>query len=314
MPRFAVLAAGLTAAALLLTVASAAIPHRVASGSASTTTNTDDYSKLRAHFVTSVQRRNRSRPSAAAESGSRWPSTLADATQAAVLHGKNVKARRAARASPDSKSSAHMRSAGFLGQRIQKSRSAAKMRKAFEKTAPGVVQTAEALRRKGITMTSTLTDTFVGYDTDARRARLQLSPLQGTDDQKDKCKRLGWSLVSLYLDMATGEEIKYNEGCSEDDLWMSGLGFEDDSGAEVCWKIKRRGDMDIDWSSSNPFYTGACWTTAQWGDYCSATSSAKCTLNGTKGTGTATSGTKSWYTGAATTGGPGELPVHTCAS
>jgi hypothetical protein len=79
-------------------------------------------------------------------------------------------------------------------------------------------------------------------------AQLQLPALQGTDAQKDKCKRLGWALVGLYQDLATGEDIKYNEGCAEEDLWMTGIGYEDPATEKVvCTKYKRTADMDINW-------------------------------------------------------------------
>jgi hypothetical protein len=67
--------------------------------------------------------------------------------------------------------------------------------------------------------------------------------------------------------------------------------------------------MDINWNANDVFYETPCWASAQFTDYCSATASAKCTLNGTKGTGTGT-GTKSWYTGNAATGGQGELMTY----
>jgi len=265
-------------------VASAAIPHRVASGPDATAA---------AALMRATQRRSRS----GASRGSERITSLAAATKAAEAKMKDMKARRKASSGKPS----------LLGQHVKKGHhTAAKMRKVFEKAVPGVVQTAEALRRKGVTITSTLTTTFVGYDTDARRAQLQLPPLQGTDIQKEKCKRLGWALIGLYFDIATGEDVKYNEGCSEEDLWMTGIGYEDASGNEKCEKVRRTPDMEFDWGASQTFYTAPCWTSSEFTDYCSASDSAKCTLNGTKGTGTATSGTKSWYVaGNANTGGKG---------
>ena len=238
--------------------------------------------------------------------------TLAAAAQAGAAHGRKFKARRKANvASLMSTSSEHP---ATLRARLKKETHAvARMRKAIQKAAPSVAQTAEALRRKGVTVTDTLTNTFISYDTDARRAQLQLPALQGTAEQKTKCKKLGWKLVSLYLDLATGEEVKYNEGCSDYDLWGSGVGYEEVDGSIKCYKAARTPDMDINWNADNPFYPAPCWASKHFTDYCSATPSAKCTLNGTKGTGTGT-GTKSWYTtGNAATGGQGE-PQLSCGT
>jgi Xaa-Pro aminopeptidase len=43
----------------------------------------------------------------------------------------------------------------------KKTHAVARMRKAIQKAAPGVAQTAEALRRKGLTVADTLRDTFM---------------------------------------------------------------------------------------------------------------------------------------------------------
>ena len=189
-----------------------------------------------------------------------------------------------------------------------KNRSAANLRKAIQKAAPGVAQTAEALRRKGINSNSAIIDIFVAYDTPARRSRLQLPALNGTAAQIDKCKRLGWALVGLYQDLSTGEDIKYNEGCSEDDLWLTGIG--EDDGLDTCEKMRRTADQDINWDldESQLWYRAPCWGSKEFKDYCSETATAKCTLNGTKGTGTTGTVTKSWYTGTGTsTGSPCEF-------
>ena len=196
-----------------------------------------------------------------------------------------------------------------VGRNLKRSDFKAQMRKTIERS--GVVETAQALRRTGVTMTQALTDIFIAYDTDARRAQLQLGPLQGNTEQKAKCKALGWALVSVYFDMASGEDVRYNEGCSEEDLWLSGIGHPncDQNGCQdKCYKYARTADMQIDWSVGNPMQDAACWTKAGFDDYCSASDTAKCKYNGTKARGThGTTGAKSWLVAGNTThtGGPG---------
>ena len=196
-----------------------------------------------------------------------------------------------------------------VGRHLKRSDFKAQMRKTIERS--GVVETAQALRRNGVTMTQALTDIFIAYDTDARRAQLQLGPLQGTNEQKAKCKALGWALVSVYFDMASGEDVRYNEGCSEEDLWSSGIGFpecNENGCTDKCEKFARTADMEIDWSASNPWYEAPCWTKSGFDDYCSASDTAKCKYNGTKARGThGTTGAKSWLVAGNTThtGGPG---------
>ena len=196
-----------------------------------------------------------------------------------------------------------------VGRNLKRSDFKAQMRKTIERS--GVVETAQALRRNGVTMTQALTDIFIAYDTDARRAQLQLGLLQGNTEQKAKCKALGWALVSVYFDMASGEDVRYNEGCSEEDLWSSGIGFPDcdENGCtDKCEKFVRTADMEIDWSASDPWYEAPCWTKSGFDDYCSASDTAKCKYNGTKARGThGTTGAKSWLVAGNTThtGGPG---------
>lgn len=253
------------------------------------------------------------------------PLDIAGMTRVAEGHLKSVNTRRKAKALGEEKGLRSM-----LGHKIKKSDMMAKMRKAFAQS--GVEQTAATLMRsksatavdhdgedaevrsKGLSdgLSTAIKDAFIAYDTDARRNKLQLPALQGTDDQKSKCKSLGWALVELYMDILTGEEVVYNEGCSEEDLWMTGIGYEDpnDYTKSVCQKWARTADLAIDWSKD--IETVSCWGSAQFTDYCSANIDAKCNMNGTKGRGTATTGAKSWFTGASTTGGSGACSLLVC--
>ena len=52
-----------------------------------------------------------------------------------------------------------------VGRHLKRSDFKAQMRKTIERS--GVVETAQALRRTGVTMTQALTDIFIAYDTDA---------------------------------------------------------------------------------------------------------------------------------------------------
>ena len=185
-------------------------------------------------------------------------------------------------------------------------------------------------------MTNALKDAFIAYDTAARRQALGLGALQGTEEQKAMCKRLGWDVVELYFDMVTGEEVQvtndmvlrcglappsaltsglallqYNEGCSEDDLWATGVpGYDERFDETKCAKLPRTPDMAFDWSV-DPVET-ACWGNAQFKDYCSR--ETKCTYNGTKGRGTVGTGAKKWYDGSnfTHTGGKGTVARINC--
>lgn len=102
---------------------------------------------------------------------------------------------------------------------------------------------------------------------------------------------------------------QYNEGCSEDDLWMSGIPDSDGD----CYKQPRTADLELNWESAAT--VAACWGNQEFSEYCSAADNAKCTYNGTKGRGTAVGGPKSWYVAGNTThtGGPGANAHQSCA-
>ena len=69
---------------------------------------------------------------------------------------------------------------------------------------------AKADRRAWTSVTDTMKSTFVALDTTERRAQLGLPALGGTPQQQATCKELGWALVSLYLDMNTGDEVSHS--------------------------------------------------------------------------------------------------------
>lgn len=94
----------------------------------------------------------------------------------------------------------------------------------------------------------------MAYDTTARRGQLKLSQIPGTSAQVQQCKALGWALVELYFDFEAGEDVVYNEGCSEEDLWSTGLGFDEydedkDEWITLCEKLPRNPDMSYNWDS-----------------------------------------------------------------
>jgi hypothetical protein len=95
-----------------------------------------------------------------------------------------------------------------MATQIKKSHAAAALRQTLKKS--GLDQLngeAKADRRAWTPVTDTMTNKFVALDTTARRAALGLPALGGTLQQQAKCKELGWALVSLYLDMNTGNEV-----------------------------------------------------------------------------------------------------------
>jgi hypothetical protein len=181
-----------------------------------------------------------------------------------------------------------------VGKQVKKSQSMSSLRKAFVQS--GAVQAAEMLRRqwdniphdnedaalragggKQVNTGSDIITRFKAYDTTARRAALKLSPAPD-----DKCKSLGWALVQLYVDFASGEDVVYNTGCSEDDLWFTGIGFEDDAkpGSSSCQTNPRNADLSPNWAADPK--TTSCWSKDDFKHYCSADSTARCALNGTK--------------------------------
>jgi len=102
----------------------------------------------------------------------------------------------------------------------------------------------------------------------------------------------------------------YNEGCSEEELWLSGIGFDVPSDAAEassgCFKAARNADMSIDWDRD--IYEAPCWDSGGFTDCCAQTAAAECSFNGNKGKGTSGEGaTSRWYDGVNQThrGGPG---------
>ena len=108
-----------------------------------------------------------------------------------------------------------------MATQIKKSHAAAALRQTLKKS--GLDQAAAMLshrdslngeakadRRAWSPVTETMTSKFVALDTTERRAALGLPALGGTLQQQAKCKELGWALVSLYLDMNTGNEVSHS--------------------------------------------------------------------------------------------------------
>ncbi len=108
-----------------------------------------------------------------------------------------------------------------MATQIKKSHAAAALRQTLKKS--GLDQAAAMLRhtdrlngeakadrRDWTPVNETMISKFVALDTTARRAALGLPALGGTQQQQAKCKELGWALVSLYLDMNTGNEVSHS--------------------------------------------------------------------------------------------------------
>ena len=105
---------------------------------------------------------------------------------------------------------------------IKKSHAAAALRQTLKKS--GLDQAAAMLRQKTDSLngeakagrrtwtpvTNTMTTTFVALDTTARRAALTGAGCVAGSWGQAKCKELGWALVSLYLDMNTGNEVSHS--------------------------------------------------------------------------------------------------------
>ena len=171
-PGPAALSAGL-AAVLLLALASAAPPARPPA-------------KVAVNAAGSPAAGGSARVHRAARGAVKGAPSLAGATKMAAARMKQMQktpspgttmARGSTRAHSEAKG---LRAA--VGRHLKRSDFKAQMRKTIERS--GVVETAQALRRNGVTMTQALTDIFIAYDTDARRAQLQLGPLQGSTEQK----------------------------------------------------------------------------------------------------------------------------------
>jgi hypothetical protein len=78
--------------------------------------------------------------------------------------------------------------------------------------------------------------------------------------------------------------LSAKKGCSDVDLWISGIGFDLDTDAENdCQKMVRNADQTINWDSSDVFFDTACWDSKGFSDYCSKSSTDKCYYNGTRG-------------------------------
>jgi len=322
MRSLTLVACTLGAVLLLATLASAALPYdaefkkamkpkpaaQLTGDSALPTAGSISF----ANSLRAIVRRSRGAESA---KNDKRITSLAAASQAAAARTNTVKARRKAKlfSDPERKT---------LRSSVKHSHVITKMRKAFGQS--GVAQTAEMLRSKSAhdtlengavlragldngLATEGIKEAFIAYDTDARRAQLQIPAQQGTPAQKLKCTQLGWALIDLYFDMVTGEEVQYNEGCAEEDLWMTGISYEDGS-TVICEKFATTADLEIDWSVADPFQTTTCWSSAQFSDYCSVSTTSKCTLNGTKAKGTTNTASdpKTWHTtGDPKTGGIG---------
>ena len=93
------------------------------------------------------------------------------------------------------------------------------LRRAFSSGKNAAVEMLRTNTRAAVSDWKSNLATYKAYDTPERRKLLQLPALQGTTEQKNLCKDLGWDLIALEYDLATDKAVTFTKGCGYEDMF-----------------------------------------------------------------------------------------------